>query len=204
MFDEARLELILVSIAVLYTAPEILPSISGNDIAKILRRPLGLGQTPEGLLVANSNRDQIEVQIGANKLDVRDLSDGLEHAKDKIPEVVGGFLELLGGVEITSYGVNFIAEVANDSPDIWMAKTFLNDELSAQLSSPIACTSVAIRIDQAPKVVTVRFETREDLRISVNWNASQQAETIPSNEQISEDIENQFRELINLLTMLDA
>ena len=204
MFDEAQLEIILVSIAVLYTAPERLPQISGNDVAKILRRPLGLGQTQEGLLVANSNRDQIEVQIGANKLDVRDLSDGLEHAKDKIPEVVAGFLELLGGVEITSYGVNFIAEVANDSPDIWMAKKFLNDELSAQLSSPITCSSVAIRIDHPPKLVTVRFEAREDPPINVNWNASQQAETMPSNERISEDIENQFRELINILTMLDA
>ena len=190
----------LASVAIIFIPPDSQDPITPNQLAKILKRPLGLGQTQEGLAVVNSSRDQIELQIAPNKLDVRDLSGNFEQAKNKVPEVVSNIMNLLGDPVVTSFGVNFILETSINDAYAWIGSRFLNQELSKELGSTVASNVVSIRINRPPKALTLRIESSDDSRITVNYNASEQTDALPGLDKFARELEEQNNQLFAIIS----
>lgn len=199
MSDISDIDLVVTSLAVLFDLPEIESPVNSEQLAMVIRRPLGIGQSAEGLLIVNSSRDQIELQLAPNKIDVRDLSGDIDHAKAKLPEVTSGILSLIDNPELTSFGLNFIVEKPMKNPTAWIGQTFLNQELAREFGSSLASTVVVIMRPGSPKSASVRIENRGDSRISINWNASETANSLPDPDQFAIQLQQQYDELVGFI-----
>lgn len=188
----AEIDLVLATIAVLFEPPAAAPAITQEQIGDVLHRPINIGQTPDGRLIINSTRDQIEIQLFPNKIDVRDLSGGLDKAKEKVPEAVSKIMALVfkdAPPNIHTYGINIVVEIPVVEPNIWMGKTFLKDELSAFFGPPITSNEIAIRANEPPKTIIVKIMSRDDSRININFSASEETESLPDMERLAEELE---------------
>ena len=185
--------------------PETAPAITPEVLGTVLHRPVGIGQSPDGTVVVNSNRDQIEVHIHRNKLDVRDLSGELEKATVKVPQVVSKMMNILfsdSTPSIQIYGVNIVIDTPMNEPDTWIGKTFLKDELVPFFGSTISSNGVSIRASEDPKTILVKIESRENSLVNINFNASERMETLPSATQFAEDLKLYHQRTLRLIESL--
>ena len=201
---ENRIELVTGTIAVIFEPPEAQPTIDPDALTTFMRRPISIGQTAAGLTVVHSGRDQIDVHLGANKLDVRGISGELPDIREKVPKVLEPFLELLSISTIQTYGVNFILEVSPSEPNTWLSSTFLNPTLTDTFRTPVSSTGVVLKYNHAPKEVTLRLDARDNSVLSVNFNASESATSPPNQGQLSQDLEDQYANLVRILQDLGA
>jgi len=149
-----------------------------------------------------SARDQIEVHLASNKVDVRDLSGELDQAQSKVPRILNEFLAVLSSPPVTSYGVNFILDIRIQEPDQWLANHLLDPTLSGKLGTQLSSQLVVLIFNQPPKIWTVRFESRDSSRININLNASEGVRVLPGLERLAEDMVTQLEAVHKLLTRL--
>ena len=196
---------LLASTVALVFQPPLQPpaSISGQEMAKFLHMP-SPGYSSDGSLAINSHRDQIEVFVSANKVDVRNLSGNFEKGYEKVPEVLYGMCNLLGAHSPTSVGINFVLSVPKEQPQAWIAQRFLSGDLASIFKGSLAGDTISVTYGMDNKVITVRFEARPDSAITVNFNASQEVAALPEQEQIAADIATQWGILNELLEGLDV
>ena len=192
------------TIAVVFqpSTPQI--SISEEKLSTILRRPISIGQTPDGQSLISSNRDQIEVQLSVNRLNVRELSGIPNQGRDKIPGIVSEFSTIICIPTETAltYGVNFILEIPKEEPDRWLGDNLLNPALRGKIDVPVSTRLVSIAFSKPPKNWTVKFESRENSKINVDLNASERTEMLPNADRLREEMEQQFEALLEFLTLL--
>ena len=177
----ADIDLVLATIAILFEPPQAAPAITQEQIGEVLHRPINIGQTPDGRLIVNSNRDQIEIQMFPNKVDVRDLSGELAKAKEKVPEVVSKIMALVlqgAPLNIHTYGINIVVEIPMTDPNTWIGETFLKDELDTVFGPPLSSNEITIRASEPPKTINVKIVSRENSRININFSASEETNTI--------------------------
>lgn len=168
------------------------PVITQEQLGDVLRRPFTIGQTADGRLIVNSNRDQIEVQLYPNKIDVRDSSGELAKAKVKVPEVLSKIMALVfqdASPNIKTYGINIVVEFPIAEPNTWIGETFLKDELSTIFGPPISSNEIAIRASEPPKTIIVKMLSRENSRININFSASEDTESLPDVDRLAEELE---------------
>lgn len=186
-------DLVLATIAILFEPPEMAhPVITQEQLGDVLRRPFTIGQTADGRLIVNSNRDQIEVQLYPNKIDVRDSSGELAKAKVKVPEVLSKIMALVfqdASPNIKTYGINIVVEFPIAEPNTWIGETFLKDELSTIFGPPISSNEIAIRASEPPKTIIVKMLSRENSRININFSASEDTESLPDVDRLAEELE---------------
>ena len=186
-------DLVLATIAILFEPPEMShPVITQEQLGDVLRRPFTIGQTADGRLIVNSNRDQIEVQLYPNKIDVRDSSGELAKAKVKVPEVLSKIMALVfqdASPNIKTYGINIVVEFPIAEPNTWIGETFLKDELSTIFGPPISSNEIAIRASEPPKTIIVKMLSRENSRININFSASEDTESLPDVDRLAEELE---------------
>ena len=196
---------LLASTVALVFQPPLQPpvSISGQEMAKFLHMP-SPGYSPDGSVAINSHRDQIEVFVSANKLDVRNLSGNFEKGYEKVPEVLHGMYNLLGADSPTSVGINFVLSVPKEEPQAWIGQSFLSGDIASIFKGSLASDMISVIYERDNKVITVRFEARPDSAITVNFNASQDVTALPGQEQIAADIATQRGILNELLEGLDV
>ena len=196
---------LLASTVALVFQPPLQPpvSISGQEMAKFLHMP-SPGYSPDGSVAINSHRDQIEVFVSANKLDVRNLSGNFEKGYEKVPEVLHGMYNLLGADSPTSVGINFVLSVPKEEPQAWIGQSFLSEDIASIFKGSLASDMISVIYERDNKVITVRFEARPDSAITVNFNASQDVTALPGQEQIAADIATQRGILNELLEGLDV
>ena len=84
-------DIVATTIAVLFDPLDSVPGISEQELSQLVRRPLAIGHTLEGVLVVSSNRDQAEIHLALNKLDVRDLTGNVAESKTRIPGLLRKF-----------------------------------------------------------------------------------------------------------------
>jgi hypothetical protein len=202
LVDASRIELILSTIAVLFQPISVQTSVSEQKVSAILRRPFGIGATAEGAVAITSTRDQIEVHLASNKVDVRDLSGELDQAQSKVPRILNEFLAFLSSPPVTSYGINFLLDIPMQQPDQWLANHLIAPALSGELETQLSSRLVVLAFSHPPKVWTVRFESRDDSRINVNLNASEAVSVLPGLEPLAQDMVTQLGALRKLLTRL--
>ena len=150
------------------------------------------------MLIASS-RDQVEVALWPNKVDVRVIGDAASGAMTKVPEVLLGVVEVLPKLIIRSYGINFLFEsdLKQDGPT-WLGEKFLSESLG-ELGPRLSSDSVKFSFANPPKMQTVVLQISNMTRLIVNANASQQVDDIPDKERLGADIASQYKFLADLL-----
>ena len=196
------MDLVASTVALVFQSPLQPPvSFSGQDMVQFLHLP-SPGYSPDGSLAINSHRDQIEVLLSANKLDVRNVSGDFEKGVQKVPDVMHGMCDLLDAHSPRSIGINFVLSVHKEEPRSWMAQRFLNGELASILQGPLGSDIISVIYGRGDKTITVRFEARPDSGITVNYNASEEVSVVPERDQLASDIQVQQSNLNELLEAL--
>lgn len=202
----SQFDLIVSTIAVLFEPSDTRQptGITSEQLSAVIRKPLSIGQTPDGGTIISSNRDQIEIQLFPNKIDVRESSGDPQQGGRKIPRVLHEFMAIVHDAPIRSYGMNFILDVYTRDPSAWLSVNLLNQELASTLGSPVSSNVVSLIFDRPPKTLTVRFESREPDRINVNFNATEHADTLPPQEQLEVELTDLYESLQGILVKLEA
>ena len=198
MIDQANIDIMMSTIAVI-TAPPAQPrSIDQKDLQQVLTRPLAIGQSPEGLLVS-SQRDQIEVIVGGNKINVRDLSGEPRFSQSKIPPTLHFFL---GPSQINSYGVNFTIAVPRVEPLQWLRDNILSPQISERTRKTLIGGAGALKIAVEHKTWNIKLESGEGDTINVDFNASEETQQLPDNGRLRQELQEQFDALLRFLNDL--
>ena len=205
MVNDRQMEILVSTIAVLLVPPtELVPvGITEDALTGILRRPLTVGEASGGRTIISSNRDQVDVQLFPNKLDVRDVSGDAAEGRRKIPRILTEFLALLANPTITSIGINFIVELSQAEPTQWLGTNFLDPDLATRLGAQPTCNDIALILEVPPKVRNVRFTAQGSDRINVNFNASEETQELPSPKRLEQDLQEQFDTLRRLIEKLE-
>lgn len=186
------------TIAVITAPPPQPRSIDQKDLQQVLTRPLAIGQSPEGILVS-SQRDQIEVIVGGNKINVRDLSGQPRFSESKIPPILHFFL---GPSQINSYGVNFIVVVPRVEPLQWMRDNILSPQISERTQKTLIGGAGTLRIAFEHKTWNIKLEPSEDDTINVDFNASEETQQLPDDARLCQELQEQFDALLRFLNAL--
>lgn len=202
--SSSQTELIVSTIAVLLQpgGPPLQIDVGDDALAAILRRPLTIVQAPQQGSIITSNRDQIEVQLFLNKIDVRELSGDITKGRSKIPRIIHEFLASSPDLKIQSYGVNCILEINVKRPREWLGNNLLDPGLASKLGTSLSSNLLTLVLDRPPKVWTVRFEVQHGDKLNINFNASEHTDALPSREQLCSDLGAQYKALNEFLAQL--
>ena len=198
MIDQTNIDIIMSTIAVITTPPPQPRSIDQKDIQQVLNRPVAIGQSPEGTVVS-SQRDQIEVIVGGNKINVRDLSGQPRFSESKIPPTLHFFL---GSSQINSYGVNFIIAVPRVEPLQWIRDNILSPQISERTQKILIGGAGALRIVFEHKTWNIKLEPGEGDTINVDFNASEKTQQLPDDARLCQELQEQFDALLRFLNDL--
>lgn len=198
MIDQTNIDVIMSTIVVITASLPQPRSIDQKDLQQVLTRPLAIGQSPEGILVS-SQRDQIEVIVGGNKINVRDLSGQLRFSESKIPPILHFFL---GSSQINSYGVNFIVVVPRVEPLQWMRDNILSPQISERTQKTLIGGAGTLKIVFKDKTWNIKLEHGEGDTINVDFNASEETQQLPDNDRLCQELQEQFDALLGFLNDL--
>ena len=206
MADASQFELIMSTIAVLFEpSGDPAPSgITSEQLSSILRAPLGVGQAADGRSIISSNRDQLEIQVFHNKIDVRELSGDPQQGAQKIPRVLHEFLELASLGPVNTVGLNIILEFPLANPGTWIGEHLLNQELASTLDASVSSKGLSLVFDRAPKTLEFKFEPRGPDKINVNFNSSEDVDSLPPQEQLMNELTELYESLEGYLDSLGA
>lgn len=197
MADSVKVKIIMSTIAVLIAPNQPARTVAQDELQKVLSRPIGIGQSPEGMLIT-SQRDQIEAVAGGNKINVRDLSGSRVFARSKIPPV----LHFLLGTplpQITSYGVNFIIDVPCARPLDWVRDNILSSQISEKTGKTLMGGAGVITVAAGSKTWNIKFQPTQNKAINIDFNASEQTQQVPNQGRLREELLEQFNALLELL-----
>jgi len=175
-------------------------SIGQKEIDSILTRPLTVGQGPAGLLIG-SQRDQMEVIAGPNRIEVKDLSGRSDFALRKIPTVLAFFVKAASS-KLLSYGINFILVVPCPKPDTWITDNVLARDISEKTGRTLLGGGVSLKVSANGKAWRVKLDPAENDHLTVDFNASQKTEQLPSEEALKAELTQQFEALMSFLDQL--
>lgn len=192
------IELFTTTIAVIFDPIESGP-LSGESFQKVMRAPLKVSQGLDGSMVISSGRDQVEVSLLQNKIDVRVIGDKVSGAVTKVPEVLLGLVEVLPPLRMRSYGINFLLE-SNLEQDgtAWVGEKFLSESLR-ELGPRLSSDSIKFSFDNPPKVQTVVLQINNMTRLIVTANASEPVSDLPTKERLGDEIDSQYEFVTELL-----
>ena len=200
MVDIAKIYITMSTIAVTSEQPPQAISIDQKKLEDVLARPLTIGQSPQGLLVS-SQRDQLQVIAGANKINVRDLSGQLEFSQSKVPTVLDFFIRE-SGFQVNSYGVNFIITVPCKEPAQWIRDNILAPQISEKIRKTLVGGTAVVSIASGHKTWNVKLEPGGNETVGVDFNASEVTTRLPDQDMLHEELKDQFDGLVQLLTDL--
>ena len=150
-------------------------------------------------MVIASSRDQVEVLLWPNKLDVRVIGDEDSGVVTKVPEVLLGVVQVLPELSMRSYGINFLFESdLEQDGTTWLGDKFLSESLK-ELGPRLSSDSIKFSFANPPKVQTVVLQISNMTRLIVNANASEQVDGLPDKEGLEADVDSQHKFLTDLL-----
>lgn len=198
----SKLEIVASTIAIVFEPLDSPPSLKDQDLTALMRRPLALGQTVNGLLVVSSNRDQAEFHLGANKLDVRDLSGEIANAKTRIPSLLRQVYDLISNPPLRTIGFNFIIEFEVPDAQKVLADCLLKSD-SVPPGTDLRSNSVSLVFQHSSgKAWALRFSTRSNEVVILNFNASQDTDSLPDGAALGGELESQYEQMIKFVKSL--
>ncbi len=212
MSESKTVDLLLSTVAVVMDpASQASPINVPNDLVTgILREPINVSVDPIGQLTVTSTRDQIELQLLNNKIDVREVSGDREQGIAKIPRIVHELMALLENPRLRTYGINFVVELPQDDARTWLSSKLLSPVIRDRLEGQLSSNQVNLVLDRSPEVLTVLLTSRGANKINVNFNASvnfdasEESAELPSIEGLGQEMVKQYQTLIELLGQLEG
>jgi hypothetical protein len=205
MTTNSEIELILSTVALLFEPSENRQPIELTQevFETFLRKPLQISVLSGNRIFASSNRDQIEVQVYSNKLDVRDANGDIQHGIDNIPRILRDAATLWPEEEnVKSCGINFVVDVYLENPKAWLGNHLLNQALITDVGSAISSNLVSLMFKQDQRDWTIRFQEQQGKRLNINFNASQTITNLPSQKDLQIDINTQYCAFRDFLAQL--
>ncbi|MFC2073059.1 hypothetical protein ACFLUU_10285 [Chloroflexota bacterium] len=200
MVDPKKIDLSMATIAII-TVPPQQSGINQQELEKILTPPFTIGQSLEGVLVS-SQKDQIQVITGGIKTNVQDLSGRKGFSRNKIPSVLHFFVDRLK-LKVTTYGVNFIINVPCMEPVKWIGDNIISSQVSKKTKKTLIGGTATVQIAAGQKTWNIKFESRGDKGINVDFNATENAQQLPNQKRLCEELQEQFQALLELLNALE-
>ena len=205
MSSSRNLDFILSSIAVIFEPGPKMPDVNISDeaLTQILRRPLSISSAAGGRFLIASARDQIEVQLFSNKIDVRNVSGRQEQGEDRIPKVISEFISLLGNPTLGSYGVNFAIEIYQEQAERWLMSNLLNPAVLGELvEDEVTSNQISLSFERLHKEYTIHLGVRNPDQLHINFNASQDMDHLPGVDQLTVELREQHLFLVDVLDQL--
>jgi hypothetical protein len=174
-------------------------TLEQKNLERVLTRPLTISQSGPRLIIT-SQRDQIDVVVVGNLLNVRDLSGRSEFSESKVPAVLDFFLKL-STPRLTSYDLNFVIAVPRSQPELWIRDNILASQISVKTKKTLLGGSAMMKIAADPKTWNISLEPGED-KVNVDFSASEDTQELPDLARLRQQMGEQFESMFKFLTEL--
>ena len=200
------LDIISSNLVVVLNKPENPTPFSPSDIGKIVREPLNIAQTPDGIIL-DSPRDQIEIAIVGGRLKVTDTS-GSKPGKKKVMEVAHEMLRLLDATYRT-FGLNYRLtckpETGKNPAD--MIASSLLDKLRIENNTKTVIRGAAVKLfyNRAGKVCTLSIEPQDGLlgnKVIVDLNVHENSSELPAVDDLQKSFKSEYYALVKMLNAI--
>lgn len=199
MVERASVEIVMSTIAVFGSPSQPPATLEQKNLERVLTRPLTISQSGPRLIIT-SQRDQIDVVVVGNLLNVRDLSGRSEFSESKVPAVLDFFLKL-STPRLTSYDLNFVIAVPRSQPELWIRDNILASQISVKTKKTLLGGSAMMKIAADPKTWNISLEPGED-KVNVDFSASEDTQELPDLARLRQQMGEQFESMFKFLTEL--
>ena len=213
--EEDQIEKLLTSIVFLLESIKK-DTLSPREINSVLhlRPPFSIGQTPDGKVMTGSPRDQIELFIGKDRIDIRDLSGGKPGKKPTARIAI----DLLAWLDAKWRALGFNYELQFPVPSEEAAGEFIAkkvaslEELKPQI--PISGAGITFFYIKEHKKYTLRIQPREweestkDIYVNVNIHrdkselGDKEIAKISNASSLQDTFIEEYEEILDVLKML--
>jgi len=199
LVERASVEIVMSTIAVFGSPSQPPATLEQKNLERVLTRPLTISQSGPRLIIT-SQRDQIDVVVVGNLLNVRDLSGRSEFSESKVPAVLDFFLKL-STPRLTSYDLNFVIAVPRSQPELWIRDNILASQISVKTKKTLLGGSAMMKIAADPKTWNISLEPGED-KVNVDFSASEDTQELPDLARLRQQMGEQFESMFKFLTEL--
>ncbi len=202
-----NIEHLATSIAVVHepVPQSLVGNLTGQSLTTVLKQPLNLGVSVTGELTVVSTRDQMELYLSPNKIDVRDISGEPDQRGEKIAEVAHALLLLLDNPSLQSIGTNFIATVSVPDSAKWLASHLSLSDFENEMEEQLSSNQINLVFQRtADNVVTIQLHSQSDDELYINFNASDQRSDLPSVSELANGVRTQYAFLERVLALLEV
>lgn len=200
------LDILSSNIVVVLNKPEKPIPFSPSDLGKIVREPLNITQTLDGIII-DSPRDQIEITLTSGRLKVADNS-GQIPSKKRAVEVTLNILRLLNTTYRAfglNYKITFRPEAERNPADV-IANTVLDkDRIENSSRLKIIGAAATLFYNRGTKVCTLTIEPQARLKgdkIIVDFNAHEDSSELPPMDQLQKSFKKEYSALIKVLSSI--
>lgn len=188
--------LVMSTIAITHEVPTT-TNVNVKEIEQFLSPPITVGAGLEGSLIS-SQRAQIEILTSNVKTNVRDLSGETDFGERKIGMILNHFVTNFG-LKVNSYGVNFILRVSCSAPGQWIMENILSPRISEKTGRKLVSGAAAVSLEAERKTWNIKFESIDENKLAVNFNASEKTVELPETDVLSGKLKTQWELLVKFL-----
>ncbi len=188
--------LVMSTVAITHEIPEP-KNVNVKELEQFLSPPITVGAGPEGSIIG-SQREQIEIIIANVKTNVRDLSGKKDFAGSKVGMILNYFVTNFG-LKVNSYGVNFVLRVSCSASEKWIMGNILSSRISERTSRKLVGGAATVSLEAERKTWNIRFESIEDKKLAVDFNASEKTVKLPETDVLSGELKTQWELLLKFL-----
>lgn len=191
--------MVMSTVAVLHDVPTP-KTLEVKLFEQLLSPPISVTSSTAGMLIS-SQRDQIEVLVENNKTDFRDLSGRKDFSSNKLAEVIEYFVSQFG-LKPNTYGINFILRIPHIESKKWIMGNILSSGISEKTKKELVGGSGTVSMKSGRKIWNVVFESADNDKIMVNFNATEKTSKLPSVEPLLNDMKKQWNSLVKFINAL--
>lgn len=188
--------LVMSTIAITHEVPAA-KNVNVKELEQFLDPPITVGVGPEGSIIG-SQREQIEIVTANVKTNVRDLSGQKDFAGSKVGMILNYFVTNFG-LKVNSYGVNFMLRVSCSAPGKWIMENILSSRISEKTGRKLVSGAAAVSLEAERKTWNIRFESVDDNKLAVDFNASEKTVELPGADVLSGELKTQWELLVKFL-----
>lgn len=190
--------------------------ISPDELSSVLhlRSPLSIGQLPDGRLFTGSSREQVELFIGRERIDIRDLS-GNKPGKKAMAKMA---IDLLDWLEVKWRAIGFNYELVLPTPSGKKAGDFIVKNLlpleHLKDKIPVSGAGITLLYRKEHKKYTLvieprrREETAEEIYVNVNIHrnkselSNKELENLSTVSPLQETFVKEYEAVLDVLKIL--
>lgn len=196
MVNADDIYLVVSTIAITHEVPAV-SKVNVKELEQFLSPPITVGVGLEGSMIG-CQREQIEIVTANVKTDVRDLSGQKDFSGSKVGTILNYFVTNFG-LKVNSYGVNFGLRVSCSAPRKWMIENILSSRISEKTGRKLVGGAAAVSLEAEGKTWNMKFESVDDEKLAVDFNASKKTVELPGADVLSGELKTQWELLVKFL-----